>query len=102
MRFAGGDLIDVTTGDASNVVTTAADLELLLFRTPDAPTAVGDNVTHPIAAAVRALAVARFRFDDTAYTGPLGTVAAGTSQSQAVMPTAVYPLAANVLEYICF
>jgi hypothetical protein len=90
--------IDLTAA-SSNVVTTASDMELLLFRTPDAPAAVGDNVTHPIAAAVRALAVARFRFDDTGWTGPLGTVAAGTSQVQAVMPTLVQPLATNVLEY---
>jgi hypothetical protein len=60
----------------------ASDIELLIFRTPDAPAAVGDNVTNPIAAATRAKAVARFRFDDTGWTGPLGTVAAGTSQVQ--------------------
>lgn len=90
--------IDLTAA-SSNVVTTASDLEVLLFRTPDAPAAVGDNVTHPIAAATRAKAVARFRFDDTGWTGPLGTVAAGTSQFQEVMPTAVQPLATNVLEY---
>ena len=90
--------IDLTAA-SGNVVTTASDFELLIFRTPDAPAAVGDNVTHPIAAATRALAVARFRFDDTGWTGPLGTVAAGTSQVQAVMPTLVQPLASNVPEY---
>ena len=90
--------IDLTAA-SGNVVTTAADLELLIFRTGDAPAAVGDNVTHPIAAATRVLAPARFRFDDTGWTGPLGTVAAGTSQSQAVMATLVQPLAANVPEY---
>ena len=84
---------------SGNVVTTAGDFELLLFKTPDAPSAVGDNVTHPIAADVRCKAVARFRLDDTGWTGPLGTVAAGTSQVQAVMPTLVQPLATNVLEY---
>lgn len=87
------------TATSGNVVTTASDFELLIFRTADAPGAVGDNVTHPIAAAVRALAVARFRFDDTGWTGPLGTVAAGTSQVQAVTPTLVQPLATNVPEY---
>ena len=90
--------IDLTAA-SGNVVTTASDLELLIFRTGDVPAAVGDNVTNPIAAATRALAPARFRFDDTGWTGPLGTVAAGTSQSQAVMPTLVQPLATNVLEY---
>lgn len=90
--------IDLTAA-SGNVVTTASDLELLIFRTGDVPAAVGDNVTNPIAAAVRALAVARFRFDDTGWTGPLGTVAAGTSQVQAVMATLVQPLASNVPEY---
>ena len=90
--------VDLTAA-SGNVVTTASDLELLVFRTPDAPSAVGDNVTHPIAAATRCLAVARFRLDDTGWTGPLGTVAAGTSQVQAVVPTLVQPLATNVLEY---
>lgn len=92
-------MIDITTGDASNVVTTASDLELLIFRTGDVPAAVGDNVTNPIAASTRVKAVGRFRFDDTGWTGPLGTVAAGTSQVQAVMPTLVQPLATNVAEY---
>lgn len=88
--------IDLTTADASNVVTTASDLDLLIFRTGDVPAAVGDNVTNPITAAQRAAAVAGFRFDDTGWTGPLGTVAAGTSQFQAVMATLVQPLATNV------
>ena len=90
--------VDLTPA-SGNAVTTASDFELLLFKTPDAPAAVGDNVTHPIAAATRALAIARFRLDDAGWTGPLGTVAAGTSQIQAVMPTLVQPLATNVLEY---
>lgn len=84
---------------SSNVVTTAADLELLIFRTDEVPAAVGDNVTHPLAADVRAKALGAFRFDDTAWTGPLGTVAAGTSQFQAVMAHLVQPLATNVLQY---
>lgn len=91
--YAAG--IDLTAA-SGNVVTTASDMELLIFMTPDAPAAVGDNVTHPIAAATRALAVAAFRFDDTGWTGPLGTVAAGTSQCQAVGAHLVKPLATNV------
>jgi len=86
------------TPASSNAVTTAADFELLIWRTIDVPAPVGDNVTNPIAAATRALAVARFRFDDTGWMGPLGTVAAGTSQEQTVMPTVVQPLATNVLD----
>lgn len=90
--------LDLTPA-SGNVVTTASDMELLIFRTHEAPAAVGDNVTNPIAAATRALAVARFRFDDTGWMGPLGTVAAGASQYQEVMPTMVQPLATNVLDY---
>lgn len=86
------------TAASSNVVTTASDMEVLIFRTGDVPAAVGDNVTHPIAAAVRALAVAQFRFDDTGWTGPLGTAAAGTSQIQAVGAHYVQPLATPVLQ----
>ena len=90
--------IDLTAA-SGNVVTTASDLDLMIFRTDEVPAAVGDNVTNPISAANRAKAVAGFRFDDTGWTGPLGTVAAGTSQFQAVTPTLVQPLATNVLQY---
>lgn len=93
-----GAALDLTPA-SGNVITTASDFELLLFRTPEVPAAVGDNVTNPIAAAVRALAPARFRFDDTGWTGVLGTVAAAASQYQEVTPTRVQPLASNVLEY---
>lgn len=89
--------IDLTPA-SGNAVTTASDLDLLIYRTSEVPAAVGDNVTNPITAASRAAAVAGFRFDDTAWTGPLGTVAAGTSQFQAVMATLVQPLATNVLQ----
>lgn len=91
-------MIDLTPA-SSNAVTTASDMELLIWRSSEVPAAVGDNVTNPLAAATRALAVARFRFDDTGWTGPLGTVAAGTSQVQQVMPTLTQPLATNVAEY---
>lgn len=89
--------LDITPA-SGNVVTTAADFELLIFRTFDVPAAVGDNVTHPIAAADRAKAVAIFRFDDTGWVGPLGTVAAGTSQHQVVGYHVVQPLATPVLQ----
>lgn len=86
------------TAASGNVVTTASDFELMIFKTEDVPAAVGDNVTNPITAAQRAASVARFRFDDTGWTGPLGTVAAGTSQYQAVLAHLVQPLATNVLQ----
>jgi hypothetical protein len=90
--------LDVTPA-SGNMVITAADFELLLFRTPDAPAAVGDNVTMPIAANVRCKAVGRFRFDDGAWTNPLGALTASTSGVQAVMPALVQPLATPVQEY---
>ena len=89
--------IDLTAA-SGNVVTTAADFELALFRTADVPAAVGDNVTHPITAVQRAAAVGLFRFDDTGWTGPLGTVAAGTSQHQAVGAHLVTPTATPALQ----
>lgn len=89
--------IDLTAA-SGNVVTTASDFELMIFRTGEVPAAVGDNVTHPLTAVQRAAAVAIFRFDDTGWTGPLGTVAAGTSQHQAVMAHLVQPLATNVAQ----
>lgn len=94
--FAAG--IDLTAA-SGNVVTTAADFELLVYKTGDVPAAVGDNVTHPLTAVQRATAIGAFRFDDTGWTGPLGTVAAGTSQEQKVMAHLVQPLASNVLQY---
>ncbi len=83
---------------SGNVVTTAMDVEMQVYKTADAPAAVGDNVTHPFAGSVRALAVGSFRFDDTGWTGPLGTIAAGTSQEQRVLAHLVQPLATNVLQ----
>jgi hypothetical protein len=93
-----GAQLDVTAA-SSNVVTTVFDVELLLFKTANVPAAVGDNVTHPIAAAVRALAPGAFRFDDTGWTGPLGTVAAGTSQIQKVGAQVVMPTASPTLQH---
>ena len=87
------------TPASADFVTTAGDFELLIFKTGDVPAAVGDNVTHPIIAATRALAVGGFRFDDTGWTGILGTVAAAASQFQKVGTHVVQPLATNVLQY---
>jgi len=84
---------------SGNVVTTAADFEVAIYKTAGIPAAVGDNVTSPFAAAAHGLSVAVFRFDDTGWTGPLGTVAAGTSQLQKVGAHVVQPLAANVAQY---
>lgn len=90
--------VDLTAASA-DVVTTAANFEILLFRTAEAPAAVGDNVTHPITAVQRASSVGDFVFDDTGWTGPLGTIAAGTSQYQAVTAHYVQPTATPVLHF---
>jgi hypothetical protein len=97
--FVLGAALDLTPA-SGNVVTTGADFELLLFKTALAPAPVGDNTTNPIAAATRATAVGSFRFDDTGWTGPLGTVAAGTSQYQKVPATVVMPLATPTLQSV--
>lgn len=86
------------TAASGNVVTTAAGFEVLLFRTAEVPAAVGDNVTNPVTGAQRAASVGDFTLDDTGWTGPLGTVAAGTSQHQAVLAHYVQPTATPVLQ----
>jgi len=91
--------IDLTPA-SGNVVTTAADFELQIYRTSEVPAAVGDNVTNPISAVNRAKSIAIFRFDDTGWTGPLGTVAAGTSQHQAVGAHLVQPSATPSLQIL--
>jgi hypothetical protein len=88
--------IDLTAA-SSNVVTTACQLELMLFYTAGVPAAVGDNVTNPVTAVQRSASVAVFQFDDGGWTGPLGTTAAGTSQHQAVGAHLVQPTATPVL-----
>lgn len=90
--------VDLTAA-SGDVVTTAANFEIGIYHTGDVPAAVGDNVTNPIAAASRALAVGSFTFDDTGWAGPLGTVAAGTSQWQGVSAHYVQPSATPVLQY---
>lgn len=90
--------IDLTAA-SGNVVTTAANFELLVFRTSEVPDAVGDNVTNPISAVNRAIALGDFTFDDTGWFSPLGTAAAGTSQFQAVSAHYVQPTASPVLHF---
>lgn len=84
--------LDITAA-SSNVVTSNSNMELLIFKTANVPAAVGDNVTNPIDAATKALAVGAFVFDDAGWTGPLGTVAAATSQIQKVPANVVIPTA---------
>lgn len=85
-----GAAIDVTPA-SGNVVITAFDLQLILFKTAQVPAAVGDNVTHPIAGTTRRNAISHFRFDDGAWTNPLGAVTASTSAYQEVPATLSLP-----------
>jgi len=89
--------LDVTPASGSLVIT-AFDASLMIFRTPDAPAAVGDNVTNPIAAAVRTLAIGDYRFDDGGWVNQLGALTAGTSGVQKVPATVSTGLATPVLQ----
>jgi len=92
-----GATLDITPASGSLVIV-AADLELAIFHTVDAPAAVGDNVTHPIDASVMAKAVGVFRFDDGAWNNQLGAQTAGTSGWQRVAAHVTTPLATPVLQ----
>lgn len=87
------------TPASSNVVITAFDLNMLLFKTADAPAAVGDNVTHPITGAEQAKAIGRFRFDDGGWVNPLGAFTASTSAYQEVPHTMNLPIATPALTH---
>lgn len=89
--------LDVTPA-SGNFVVTAADMELQIYRTPDAPAAVGDNVTHPIAATTQCKAIGTWRFDDGAWLNQLGAVTAGTSAYQEVAAHITVPLATPTLQ----
>jgi hypothetical protein len=82
---------------SSNLVITACDLALLIFRTADAPAAVGDNTTLPIASSYR-LKAAKFAFVNTAWTNPLGALTASTSGFQEVLPAVAVSGAGNAFD----
>jgi hypothetical protein len=90
--------LDVTPA-SGNVVVTAFDVNMMLFKTPDAPTAVGDNVTHPISGATRRKAIGLFRFDDGGWVNPLGAFTASTSAYQEVPHTMNLPIATPALTH---
>jgi hypothetical protein len=75
------------TPASGNLVITAADFDLILFKTDDIIAAVGDNAVLSITAANRQLAIARFRFANGAWMNPLGALTASTSGFQEVAPT---------------
>jgi hypothetical protein len=72
------------TPASGNLVITAFDFALLVFKTSDIPAAVGDNVAFNVTALKRARA-AKFAFVNTAWTAPNGGVAAGTDGFQEVL-----------------
>jgi hypothetical protein len=84
---------------SGNVVITAANFLLHIFKTPNAPAAVGDNVTHPISAATRALSVGHWRFDAARWVNSLGAMnATGTTVHQKTQAQAVQPSGTPVLQ----
>jgi hypothetical protein len=72
------------TPASGNLVITAFDFALLVFKTKDVPAAVGDNVAFNVTALKRSLA-AKFVFANGAWTAPNGGVAAGTDGFQEVL-----------------
>ncbi len=89
--------MDITPA-SGNFIVTASDLSILIFKTPDAPAAVGDNVALNITGDVRAKAIGSWRFDDGGWTGQLGAIAGTvTSGFQQVTAQAVVPLGAPAL-----
>lgn len=75
---------DITPA-SSNLVITALDFAALLFKTADAPAAVGDNVALAITGAQRTKA-AKFSFVNGAWTNPAGALTADVSGFQEVLP----------------
>lgn len=88
--------MDITPA-SSNLVITALNLQAAIFKTQDAPAAVGDNVALSIPGATRNLAIAHLLFDDGGWMNPAGAFAAGASGFQEVPATVYIPLATPVV-----
>jgi len=82
---------------ASATVVTAFNANMLLFKTADAPAAVGDNVTHPLSGAVRRKAIGHFLLENAGWFNQLGAYAVGTSGFQSVPAVHPTPTAAPIL-----
>jgi hypothetical protein len=83
----------VVTPATSNLVITACDFDLLLFRPVSgipfaAGSFPGDNAAMSISAAAMRELVGVFSFANTAWRNPLGALTAGITGYQAVAPTA--------------
>lgn len=88
--------VDVTPA-SGNVVITAFNFDMIIFKTVDVPAAVGDQVTFPITGAQRRKQICRFLFDDGGWQNPLGAYTAGTSAYQVVQAGGPVPLATPTL-----
>ena len=82
------------TPASGNVIITAFNFNMLLFKSTEVPSAVGDNVTHPLTGAQRATAIGHFIFDNDGWVNPLGAYTASTSAFQLVPDTLYLPSAA--------
>lgn len=74
------------TPASGNLVITALDFALWLFKTADVPAAVGDNVALALPAATRQAAVGYFTFANGSWINPAGALTAGASGFQEKAP----------------
>jgi hypothetical protein len=92
--------VDITPA-SGNVVITNLSPEVTIFKTPDAPAAVGDNVALSITGAQRSAAVGGFLFNAGAWKNPAGAFTAAASGFQDVPATVMIPLAtALVVQHV--
>ena len=94
--FNRGRVLGAGIGIVSDgtIVITALNFDMLLWKTAQVPTAVGNNVTFPLTGLQRTQAVGRFLFDDGGWVNPLGAYAASTSAWQQVPDTMMLPISA--------
>jgi hypothetical protein len=67
---------------STTIIIAALNFDVLLWKTNEAPAAVGNNVTWPITGLQRTQAVGRFLFDDGGWQNTLGAYAANTGAYQ--------------------
>lgn len=94
-RILGCDM-DLTPA-SGNVVITAANFMASVYKSADAPAAVGDNVTNPIAASNMRKSIGNFLFDDGGWMNPLGAFTASTSALQTSPAHTPVPIATPII-----
>lgn len=75
------------------MVITAANFEVSLYKSADAPAAVGDNVALAIAGSTRRKSIGHFLYDDGGWKNPAGAFTASTSGYQESPAAMAVPLA---------